>query len=217
MVDQLTPDLLLRAYAAGIFPMADAADDPDVFWVEPKRRGILPLDEIHCPKRLARSVRQDKFTVTYDQAFADVMQACGAARPIRPDTWINQVIIEGYCALHAQDNAHSIEVWANDVLVGGLYGVSLGGAFFGESMFSHMRDASKIALMHLISRLNNGGYHLLDTQFFTDHLGQFGAIELPQAVYLEKLKPAIQVQANFHAAPPSMDGHFVMQSITQTS
>ncbi len=214
----LTPDLLLKAYRMGVFPMAEAADDPDVFWVEPKRRGILPLEHIHCPKRLARTIRQDKFHVTSDQCFDTVMTACAAKRPIRPSTWINQEIIDGYCALHAINHAHSVEVWTPEgALVGGLYGVSIGGAFFGESMFSTQTDASKVALMHLIGRLKIGGYKLLDTQFFTDHLGQFGAIELPQADYLVQLEPALAASALFSAAPSSLDGATILQSITQTS
>jgi len=217
MTDHLSPDFLLRAYQHGIFPMADAADDPEIFWVEPKRRGLLPLDGIHCPKRLARTIRQNKFSVSADQAFRDVIRACGAARPIRPSTWINDIIIDGYCALFEQGNAHSVEVWFEGKMVGGLYGVSIGGAFFGESMFSTMTDASKVGLMHLISRLKLGGYRLLDTQFFTDHLGQFGAIELPQAAYLQRLAPATAINADFNKAGAYLDGATVLQSITQTS
>ncbi len=213
----LTPALLLKAYRMGVFPMADSADDPDIFWVEPKRRGILPLDAIHCPKRLARTIRQDRFQVTHDQWFKRVIEACGTARPIRPSTWINRQIIDGYCALHELGHAHSIEGWQDHDLVGGLYGVSIGSAFFGESMFSTRTDASKVGLMHLIARLKIGGYQLLDTQFFTDHLGQFGAVERPQAAYLDRLDPALAVKADFNAAPAQLDGATVLQSITQTS
>ncbi len=214
----LTPALLIKAYSMGVFPMADAADDPDVFWVEPKRRGLLPLDIVHCPKRLARTIRQDKVRVTTDACFEPVMRACAAERPIRPSTWINQEIIDGYCALHKVGHAHSVEVWSlDDELIGGLYGVSIGAAFFGESMFSTQTDASKIALMHLIARLKIGHYQLLDTQFFTDHLGQFGAVEMPQDAYLDQLAPVLAASASFTAAPSSLDGATVLQSITQTS
>jgi leucyl/phenylalanyl-tRNA---protein transferase len=196
---QLTPDLLLRAYAGGVFPMAENADDPEIFWVEPKRRGIMPLDRFHIPKSLAKTVRQDRFEVRVDTAFADVMAACAQSRPERPQTWINKSILEGYVALHGIGHAHSVECWRAGSLVGGLYGVSLRGAFFGESMFSLETDASKVALVHLVARLKAGGFSLLDTQFTTDHLAHFGTVEISRTVYQRKLQAALKIAGDFGA------------------
>lgn len=194
---EVTPELLLKAYAFGIFPMAESADDPGVFWVEPAMRGIIPLDSFHVPRRLARTVRQGKFDVTINRAFKDVIALCAEAHPSRPKTWINRRIRELYGELHERGNAHSVECWRDGALVGGLYGVSLGGAFFGESMFSRERDASKVALVHLVERLRGRGFKLLDAQFQNDHLTQFGAVEVPRAEYEQLLDQALQVSASF--------------------
>jgi leucyl/phenylalanyl-tRNA--protein transferase len=196
----LTPELVLAAYARGLFPMAEKRDDPHLYWVSPEKRGVLPLDGFHVPHRLARTVRSARFTVTSDRAFAAVMKGCAAPRPGREDTWINSEILRLYTALAASGHAHSVECWRGGELVGGLYGVSLGGAFFGESMFSLVRDASKVALVHLVARLIAGGYALLDTQFLTRHLARFGAVEIPRAAYLEKLKAALAREAYFPAS-----------------
>ncbi|HZU63932.1 MAG TPA: leucyl/phenylalanyl-tRNA--protein transferase [Novosphingobium sp.] len=187
--------LLMLAYRSGIFPMADARDDPEVFWVEPKRRGILPLDGFHCARSLARVLKRGTFTVTCDEAFADVLAACAAPRAESPDTWINQRIAATYIALHAAGHAHSLECWQTGAdgqrrLVGGLYGVGFDRVFCGESMFSRVSDASKVALAWLVAALRAGGYRLLDCQFLTDHLGSLGAVEISQKRYLELLRAA---------------------------
>jgi leucyl/phenylalanyl-tRNA--protein transferase len=192
---RLTPEILLRAYAEGLFPMAERRGDPTLYWVSPEKRGVLPLDTFHVPHRLARTVRSGAFTVTADQAFRDVMLACAAPGAGRPETWINDEILRLYTALHAGGRAHSIECWQAGELVGGLYGVRLGAAFFGESMFSRARDASKVALVHLVEGLKRGGFVLLDTQFITAHLTQFGAMEIPRAQYLLKLADALNREA----------------------
>lgn len=192
---RLTPEILLRAYAEGLFPMAERRGDPMLYWVSPEKRGILPLDEFHVPQRLARTVRSRRFTVTADHAFADVMRACAAPAPGREESWINDEILRLYTALHVGGHAHSIECWRDDELVGGLYGVRLGAAFFGESMFSTERDASKVALVHLVDTLTRGGFVLLDTQFITAHLAQFGAVEIPRAQYLARLNQALSRDA----------------------
>ncbi|HEX8447790.1 MAG TPA: leucyl/phenylalanyl-tRNA--protein transferase [Sphingomonas sp.] len=190
----LDPDLLLRAYAVGVFPMADSRDAPDVYWVEPRKRGVLPLDGFRLARSLAKTIRSDRFTVTADTRFADVVALCAESTGDRPDTWINPQIESAYAALHHRGHAHSVEVWAADgTLAGGLYGVALGGAFFGESMFSRRRDASKVALAHLVARLRVGGYRLLDCQFITDHLASLGAIEIPRADYVALLDSALGV------------------------
>ncbi len=194
---RLTPDLLLRAYAAGIFPMAEGRDDPELFWVDPDHRGILPLDGFHLPKRLKRRLRTSPYRLSADNAFQRTVAACAAPRPGSPDSWINEEIRRLYGALFDRGHAHSVECWLGDDLVGGLYGVSLGGAFFGESMFSTARDASKIALVYLVAQLRAGGFTLLDTQFRTDHLAQFGVIEIPRAEYRRRLDEALSVQAVF--------------------
>ncbi|TWB64247.1 leucyl/phenylalanyl-tRNA--protein transferase [Nitrospirillum viridazoti] len=220
---RLTPDLLLRAYAMGVFPMAESADDDEIFWFDPPERGILPLDGFHAPRRLLRTVRQERFQVSVDTDFEGVMRACGESTTDRPDTWINAQILEAYVALHRQGHAHSVECRREGQLVGGLYGVSIGGAFFGESMFSRETDASKVALVHLVARLRAGGYSLLDTQFVTTHLSQFGAVEIPRAEYQARLARALPRPARFHCGLPegSLDeGALVagfLQSTTQTS
>jgi leucyl/phenylalanyl-tRNA--protein transferase len=197
----LTPELLLRAYAAGIFPMAETADDPDVFWVDPEQRGILPLDGFHLPRRLARTLRQDVFDVRCDAAFEAVVRGCAEPTPERPKTWINEEIVRLYAALHRLGFAHSVETWRGGELVGGLYGVALGAAFFGESMYSRVTDASKVALTQLVARLRLGGFRLLDTQFVTEHLQQFGAIEISRAQYHRRLTAAIQLKAYLPREP----------------
>jgi len=192
---RLTPEILLRAYAEGLFPMAERRGDPMLYWVSPEKRGIIPLSGFHVPQRLARTVRSGRFTVTSDQAFRDVMLACAAPAPGREESWINDEILRLYTALHAGGHAHSIECWQNGALVGGLYGVRLGAAFFGESMFSRERDASKVALVHLVDALRRGGFTLLDTQFITAHLARFGAIEIARAQYLTLLNQALNREA----------------------
>ena len=194
-----TPELLLRAYAAGIFPMAETRDTSHVFWVDPKRRGVLPIEDFHVPRRLRRTVRNDTFDVTCNTAFAEVVAMCAQATKSRMDTWINPSIKDAVTELHRMGFAHSVECRKDGELVGGLYGISLGAAFFGESMFSRDRDASKVALVHLMARLTLGGYRLLDTQFITDHLAQFGAIEVPAQDYLIELEDALKYQAIFPA------------------
>ena len=197
----LTPELLLRAYAAGIFPMAETADDPEVFWVDPEQRGILPLDGFHLPRRLGRTLCQDVFDVRCDAAFEAVVRGCAEPTPERPKTWINEEIVRLYAALHRLGFAHSVEAWRGGELVGGLYGVALGAAFFGESMYSRVTDASKVALAQLVARLRLGGFHLLDTQFVTNHLQQFGAVEISRAQYHRRLKAAIQLEAYLPREP----------------
>ena len=200
-MSELTPDLLLRAYATGLFPMAESAEDPELFWVDPERRGVLPLDGFHIPRSLKKAVRQQRFEVTADRDFAGVLSGCAERTPARKSTWINTEIIRLYSALHAMGAAHSIECWQDEAgaktLVGGLYGVALGGAFFGESMFSRAPDASKVALVHLVVRLKRGGFTLLDTQFVTAHLARFGAIEISRRVYRKRLDAALENDARF--------------------
>jgi leucyl/phenylalanyl-tRNA--protein transferase len=197
----VTPDILLRAYAAGIFPMAESADDPGLHWIEPKQRGVIPLDGFHLPARLARLVRQHDYTIQADRDFDAVIAACAAPRGDERETWINRPIRQLYRALFDNGFCHTIEVRRGETLVGGLYGVSIGAAFFGESMFHRERDCSKLALAHLVARLKAGGYRLLDTQFVTDHLRQFGAIEIPRALYRQRLEQAIRQPADFAIWP----------------
>ena len=198
---EITPEVLLKAYACGIFPMAESADDPALYWIEPESRGIIPIDRFHVSARLARTVRSDGFTVTVNTAFKAVISGCAAPLAGREDTWINKRIRNLYAGLHEMGHAHSVEVWRDDDLVGGLYGVSLGRAFFGESMFHRVRDASKVALVHLVARLIAGGFELLDTQYVTPHLRSFGAIEIPRRRYTALLDKAIQGEANFAKLP----------------
>ena len=213
---RMTPELLLQAYAAGIFPMAESAGDPEVFWVEPRRRGILPLDAFHVPHRLRRTVRAGRFAIRCDTAFEAVMRRCAAPTAERPQTWINDQIIGLYTALFHRGAAHSVESWLGDELVGGLYGVHIGAAFFGESMFSRATDASKVALVHLAARLRQGGFLLLDAQFLTEHLKRFGAIEITRRDYRLRLAQALQRRAYFPGAL-SGDPVGVLQSSTVTS
>ncbi|HWI86542.1 MAG TPA: leucyl/phenylalanyl-tRNA--protein transferase [Sphingomonas sp.] len=187
----LDPDLLLRAYSVGVFPMASTRDAADVFWVEPKKRGILPLDAFHLSRSLAKTIRSDRYTITVDTVFSEVVNACAEATERRPDTWINPDIETAYAELHRRGYAHSVEAWLDGVLVGGLYGVRLGAAFFGESMFSRARDASKVALAHLVARLKVGGFRLLDCQFLTEHLASLGTIEIGRDAYIALLDSAL--------------------------
>ncbi len=198
---EITPQVLLKAYSCGIFPMAESADDPALYWIEPQHRGVLPLDRIHLSSRMAQTVRNTALTVRIDTDFAGVIEGCAASRPGRRTTWINAKIRALYGELFAQRQCHTVEVWNGDTLVGGLYGVALHGAFFGESMFSYERDASKIALMHLSARLIYGGFRLLDTQFVTEHLRQFGAVEVDRAAFHQRLERALATEGNFQALP----------------
>jgi leucyl/phenylalanyl-tRNA--protein transferase len=210
------PRELLDCYARGVFPMADARDDDRVFLIDPEKRGVAPLDAFHVPRRLARTVRGDPFEIRMDTAFAQVVAACAALKPGRTETWINGVIEELYTQLFEMGHAHSVECWLDGELVGGLYGVSLGAAFFGESMFSRRTDASKVALVHLVARLIADGYRLLDTQFITDHLATFGAIEIPRAEYHRRLARALAHEASFQRAAVG-DGAAALQVISQAS
>jgi leucyl/phenylalanyl-tRNA---protein transferase len=198
---EITAEVLLKAYACGIFPMAESADDPALYWVEPEMRGIIPLEGFHVPSRLARTIRTKPYEVWVDRNFDAVIAACAESKPGRSHTWINNRIRRMYRALYNQGHCHSIEVYDGDALVGGLYGVSLGRAFFGESMFHHARDASKIALIHLVARLKAGGYRLLDTQFVTEHLKIFGAVEVPKKRYHHLLQDALNGEADFGRLP----------------
>lgn len=240
---RFTPEIVLGAYAEGLFPMAEARNDPTLYWISPDARGIIPLDGFHVPKRLARTIRSERFAVTCDTSFREVIAACAAPGPGREESWINAEILALYTELFERGHAHSIECWHKGELAGGLYGVTLGAAFFGESMFSRVRDASKVALAHLIARLRHGGFELLDTQFITGHLATLGAREIPRAAYLARLKTAIAKPA-YWSAPSgsttgasdalalgetgltgaveatggaSWPGSFVLQLITQTS
>ncbi|MBV9825701.1 MAG: leucyl/phenylalanyl-tRNA--protein transferase [Alphaproteobacteria bacterium] len=202
MAIPLTAQILLQAYASGIFPMADSADDSELFWVDPRRRGIMPLDAFHVPRRLARVIRRGVFEVRCDTAFEATMRGCAEASEMRPSTWINEEIVRLYTELFERGAAHSVECWCGGELAGGLYGVALGAAFFGESMFSRVTDASKVALVHLAARLRLGGYRLLDTQFLTPHLMQFGGIEISRARYHRLLAEALRYRADFPLVLP---------------
>ncbi|HTT49157.1 MAG TPA: leucyl/phenylalanyl-tRNA--protein transferase [Pseudolabrys sp.] len=197
----ITPEVLLKAYACGIFPMAEDADDPALYWIEPDMRGIIPLEGFHLPARLARTVRATPFTVVVNRDFDAVIEGCAEEKPDRARTWINGRIRKIYRNLFEHGHCHTVEVYDGDKLVGGLYGVSLGRAFFGESMFHRTRDASKIALVHLVARLRAGGYRLLDTQYVTDHLKTFGAVEVAKRRYHRLLEDALVGEANFAALP----------------
>ncbi|MBE0452584.1 leucyl/phenylalanyl-tRNA--protein transferase [Roseovarius autotrophicus] len=209
----LPPELLLRAYAGGVFPMAEHRDDAEVFWVDPKRRGVLPLDGFHVSRSLARRMRRGGYRVTLDADFKGVIDACAD----RMDTWISAPIRAAYLALHARGHAHSLEVWEQDALAGGVYGVTLGRAFFGESMFSRRTDASKLALAHLVDHLRRCGFTLFDTQFLTDHLASLGAIEISRAAYHARLAKALSGAADIHALPLERDPVQVVQRSTQIS
>jgi leucyl/phenylalanyl-tRNA--protein transferase len=210
-------DDLIECYRQGVFPMADARHDARVFLVEPARRGVIPLDKLKVSHRLARTVRSDRFHVTLDNAFAEVIAGCAAPRPGRMETWINRTI-EALCLeLFARGRAHSVEVWRGGRLAGGLYGIALGGAFFGESMFSAERDASKVALVHLVARLRLASFTLLDAQFMTDHLASFGALEIAKADYRQRLAVALATPAELRATPSYIDGAAALQATSQAS
>ena len=217
---ELTSELLLKAYAYGVFPMAKSRADHTVFWVQPKLRGVLPLDAFHVPRSLKKTIRKGLFTVTVDQAFDAVLEGCAETTPARPDTWINEQIVRLFTELHHAGVAHSIEVWHDGQLAGGLYGLAMGSAFFGESMFSRVTDASKVGLVQLIAILIRGGFTLLDTQFITDHLARFGTIEISQKEYLVQLSSALAQSADW--GPPltqrELEGFLAgSQASTQTS
>ncbi|MCW5674417.1 MAG: leucyl/phenylalanyl-tRNA--protein transferase [Xanthobacteraceae bacterium] len=217
---EITPEVLLKAYALGIFPMAESADDPSLFWVEPEQRGIIPLDGgFHVSRRLARTIRSDKFEVHVDRDFDAVIDACAAPAAGRDSTWINKRIRKLYRALFDRRQCHTVEAWRDGRLVGGLYGVKIGAAFFGESMFHFERDASKVALAHLVARLKVGGFKLLDAQFTTSHLESMGAVEVSRVEYQNMLNKAAAAQAQFYCWPSDgvIDGGVVLQSISQIS
>jgi leucyl/phenylalanyl-tRNA---protein transferase len=196
-VTDITPELLLKAYAYGVFPMAKSRGDDKVFWVQPKQRGVIPLDQFHVSRSMRKVLRKGGFNVTIDTAFGQVLDGCAESKPGRPETWINAKIVDLFTELNAAGLAHSIEVWRDDQLVGGLYGLAMGAAFFGESMFSRIENGSKIALCHLVGIMKHGGFVLLDTQFITDHLARFGAVEIPQKDYLAQLSAALSQHATF--------------------
>ena len=214
---RLTPELLLRAYTSGLFPMGEARGASDIVWVDPEWRGIIPLDGFRIPRRLRRTVRNAGLAVRADTAFERVMQACAAPRRDRRETWINDDILRAYAELHRAGYAHSVECWRGNALVGGLYGVTIAGAFFGESMFTRETDASKVALVHLVARLAHAGYRLLDTQFLTDHLARFGAIEVTRQEYRRRLDDALSRDAEFPRTLPESVFARYLQSFTQTS
>jgi leucyl/phenylalanyl-tRNA--protein transferase len=203
---EITPQVLLKAYSCGIFPMAESADDPALYWIEPQQRGVLPLEALHVPRRLLRTIRKAPFAIKIDGDYDRVIDGCAAPRAGRMSTWINVRIRNLYRELFQLGACHTVEVWSGDQLIGGLYGVALKGAFFGESMFSTERDASKIALVHLVARLKCGGFTLLDTQFVTEHLRQFGTIELDRATFQKELEKALERNANFYALPRDVSG-----------
>ncbi|NVO27696.1 leucyl/phenylalanyl-tRNA--protein transferase [Donghicola sp. C2-DW-16] len=210
----ITPELLLNAYAAGVFPMSEGRDDPDLFWVDPKLRGIIPLDGFHISRSLARRIRQGGYGVSLNGDFEGVMRACAD----RPETWINGEILELYCRLHHMGCAHSLEIWsAEGELIGGVYGVALGTAYFGESMFSRRTDASKLALAWLVDHLRRTGFTLFDTQFLTKHLASLGAVEIPRAKYRKLLAAALTDVADIYSADLESDPLAVLQRNTQTS
>ena len=214
---EITPQVLLKAYSCGIFPMAESADDNALYWIEPERRGILPLDAVHVPRSLARTIRRGGFEVKTDNDFEAVIEGCAAPRAGRRSTWINARIRNLYRDLFALGHCHTVEVWRNGELTGGLYGVHLGRAFFGESMFSRARDASKIALVYLVARLKYGGFTLLDTQFVTEHLTRFGAIEVSRREYHEMLDEALEIPADFYWLAMPSSSEDCLQLVSHTS
>ncbi len=213
---EITPQVLLKAYSCGIFPMAESADDPALYWIEPQHRGVLPLEAAHFPRRLLRTVRTTQLSVKIDHDYDGVIDGCAAVRPGRSSTWINKRIRSLYRELFDLGHCHTVEVWNGGQLVGGLYGVALKGAFFGESMFSTERDASKIALVHLVVRLIHGGFKLLDTQFVTDHLRQFGTIELDGAAFQTELDKALTGTGRFDTLSRDVSGEEVVELIAKT-
>lgn len=209
----LTPDLLLHAYSVGVFPMAEHREDDEIFWVDPKRRGIFPIRDFHISRSLAKTIRQGRFQITVNRAFAEVVEACAD----REETWINSEIFDRYQDLHEISHAHSLEVWQDGNLAGGVYGVSLGAGFFGESMFSRQRDASKVALAYLMDRLTQAGFSLCDTQFITPHLASLGAVEISRADYKAQLKEAMEASEADFEAPEIPTPQLLLQRMTQTS
>jgi leucyl/phenylalanyl-tRNA--protein transferase len=216
-MSELTPELLLRAYAVGVFPMADSRTSRQLYWLDPEERGILPLERFHVPARLRRTVRQGLFEVHVDRDFVGTLDACAEVRSARPDSWINDDIRRLYLGLHEMGMGHSVECWREGILVGGLYGVALGSAFFGESMFSRVRDASKVALVHLVARMVESGFTLLDTQFITKHLEQFGAVEIARDEYRKLLAAALRRNAELKRELATDQLLAFLQSTTQTS
>lgn len=214
---KITPPVLLKAYACGIFPMAESADDPTLYWIEPEARGILPLDAVHVPRKLARIIRQEKFEIRIDTDFRGVIRGCAEAKPGRASTWINRPITNLYAEMFDLGYCHTVETWRDGQLVGGLYGVHLNGAFFGESMFSREREASKVALIYLVARLIYGGFQLLDTQFVTKHLMQFGALEITKAEFHEHLCAALEYHCDFREMPVDHPPSGILQLVSQTS
>lgn len=216
---EITAELLLHAYAQGIFPMAETAQSSEIYWVDPERRGIIPLDKFHIPRKLARKIRQQPFDVKINTAFDQVIAGCATtnAAQQREETWINPKITKLYGELYQAEWVHTVECWQGDHLVGGLYGVSIGGAFCGESMFHTVTDASKVALVYLVGRLKAGGYSLLDTQFITPHLSQFGAQEIPRDTYKKLLENALQTEGDFYSLSDRAGPETILQSLTQTS
>jgi leucyl/phenylalanyl-tRNA--protein transferase len=214
---EITPQVLLKAYAVGIFPMAESAEDPSLFWIEPETRGVIPLATFHVPKRLQRTIAADHFEVRFDSDFFAVIDGCAGGGPDRPKTWINARIRKLYGELFSLGHCHTVEAWRDGQLVGGLYGVHLGAAFFGESMFSRERDASKVALVHLVARLKVGGFALLDTQFTTKHLKQFGAVDIDKRAYQKVLEEAIAEPADFYRLAGGGTGEDILQLVSQTS
>jgi leucyl/phenylalanyl-tRNA--protein transferase len=205
MPKDLSSNLILNAYARGIFPMSESRDDEGLFWVDPEKRGVIPLDGFHISRSLRKTILQEPYDIRVDTDFAGVIEGCAD----REETWINTQIFEIYMELFEAGHAHSVEVWDGDALVGGVYGVTLQAAYFGESMFSRRRDASKIALAYLVSRLKAGGFQLFDTQFLTDHLASLGGVEITRARYHQALRAALQGEANFHRQPLTVSGHQV--------
>jgi len=214
---EITPELLLQAYRIGVFPMGERRDDPKLYWLDPRLRAVLPLDAVHIPQRLKRTVRAGRFAVSADTAFADTVRACAEPRPGHPESWINEPIVELYSELYRRGHAHSVECRIGGELVGGLYGVSIGAVFFGESMFSRVRDASKVALVHLAAGLIRGGFRLLDCQFMTEHLRGFGAVEVPRDEFRRLLVEAIDQPALFHHELGGADPCAIVQDNTRTS
>jgi leucyl/phenylalanyl-tRNA--protein transferase len=214
---EITPDLLLQAYRIGVFPMGERRDDPKLHWLDPRVRAVLPLDGFHLPHRLARTIRSGRFAVSADTAFAEIVRACAEPRPGHPESWINEPIVDLYTKLHRRGHAHSVECRADGRLVGGLYGVSIGAAFFGESMFSRERDASKVALVYLVAHLIQSGFRLLDCQFMTEHLKSFGAIEVPREEFRALLADAIDRPAMFQRELGGVDPCAIVQASTRMS
>lgn len=217
IVVEITPQVLLKAYACGIFPMAESADDDALYWIEPERRGILPLDRLHVTKRLQRTIRQERFEIRVDSDFDAVIEGCAASRPGRRSTWINARIRKLYGDLFDMGHCHTVEVWREGRIVGGLYGVHLARAFFGESMFSRERDASKVALVYLAARLIHGRFRLLDTQFLTEHLKRFGAVEVDRNRFQGLLEDALRGSADFSSLPGDAPAASVLQLVSHTS